>query len=55
MMFKYIVLAENNVISLQCRLNVNELFYSADKYPMIKDEYAKICEKCKDVIVLKKL
>jgi len=55
MMFKYIIFAENNVISLQCRLNVNDFFYSADKYLMIKDEYAKICEKCKDVVVLKKV
>ena len=54
-MFKYVIVAKNNVISLQCRLIVNDFFYSADKYSMIKDEYAKICEQCKDVVVLKKI
>lgn len=54
-MFKYVIAVEKNAISLQCRFIVNDVFYSADRYPMIKDEYAKICEKCKDMVVLKKI
>jgi hypothetical protein len=53
--FKCLSSVDNNQLTLQFRFSVNRTLLGADKYPMIQSIFSKICEKCKDMVVLKKL
>lgn len=53
--FTYKVSTIENSISIQYRYDLDKLLILPDKYQILKEFYAKIMEKCSEVIVLKKI
>lgn len=52
--FTYHITANENSVSIRYNYSLNNLLILPDKYQILKEFYAKIMEKCSEVIVLKK-